>query len=133
MALALVHDVPDWPQGAHKNEQRNLLEFLDKFGVNNANFVGYWNKNNAVHFNNNKLYVSYYQQEEKKSILLVVANLDEQQQEVSLKLDLTNLGIDKQHTVITTKDEQGNTNLLTDTTLNLRVPAKDFRLVWLQS
>ena len=133
MTLALAHDVPDWPQGAHKTEQRKLLEFLDQFGVDSADFVGYWDRNNAVHHNNNKLYVSYYQHSQNKSILLVVANLAEQQQKVSLRLDLTNLGIDKADTLLTIKDEQGNASLLTDTILNVRIPAKDFRLVWIQS
>lgn len=42
MGLALAHDLLDWPQGSHQNERGRLIAALDKFGVANAVFEGYW-------------------------------------------------------------------------------------------
>jgi hypothetical protein len=58
--LALIHDIPIWPQGSHKPERTKLIEKIDKYGIENAKFVGYWNSHNVFKSSDDRILISFY-------------------------------------------------------------------------
>jgi len=74
MALALLHDVALWPQGASLNERRRLFRLLDKFGVADAEFRGYWHDAAYVTTSPHELPVSIYLGT--RTMLAIIVNPD---------------------------------------------------------
>ncbi len=73
MALALLHDVPVWPQGANLKEQSKILKIIDDFGIKNSFFYGYWSKKVTLQSNQNKILISEYVS--KVETLFIVMNI----------------------------------------------------------
>ena len=87
MTLALLHDVPVWPVGFPLADWRRLVEELDAFGVERAEFVGYWSPSAAVRTPARDAAVSYYRRAEPPGLLVVVANLAPGEREIALEFD----------------------------------------------
>ena len=70
--LALLHDVPLWPHGAHRVERRRLLAILDDFGMDTSEFIGYWEKSGLLQSDDSLVKVSQYVNDD--AILHIIFN-----------------------------------------------------------
>jgi len=90
MALALLHDVPIWPQGVNLSEQSKVLKIIDNFGIKNAIFKGYWNSSIGLKYKSKDFLISEYKLDSKS--LYVLSNVSSNI--ISASLDYNNMKLD---------------------------------------
>jgi len=84
MALALLHDVLDWPHEAHPLEREWLLKKLDAFDIAASEFHGYWTGSSALVSADADVLISKYLHSDKLSSLYVVVNTGDTTKNVDL-------------------------------------------------
>lgn len=82
-SLALLHDVPLWPVGAHREERRSLLTLLDRFGIDRASFLGYWSDERLLRSSNGLILLSEYVRKGRR--LAVISNVTGRPQEARIE------------------------------------------------
>ena len=83
MALALLHDVPVWPQGVHLQEQKKVLNVIDNFGIENSVFSGYWSDDTGLKCEQDNILISEYISQD--ASLFVVTNISDDLLEANLE------------------------------------------------
>lgn|GEM_PF-2973819 len=73
-ALVLLHDLLDWPIGAHRRERARIVRLLDRFGIDRAEFIGYWDKRTPLVAADPHIKISAYRRQDSGDTLCVVAN-----------------------------------------------------------
>lgn len=130
-ALTLLHDVLDWPIGAHVKERNLLIEILDSFGIDKAKFIGYWNPDLAATATNDHFKISCYARTDNSSYLFIVANTAEISLSANINFDYSLLGIKINRLKISFDKIEENFQSAS-IPISLTIPAKDFRLILLQ-
>lgn len=131
MTLALLHDLPVWPVGAHREERSKLVTDLDEFGIARSQFEGYWVSDNGVSANRKDIKVSVYRHHEAARALLVVGNLSSREQDATVKPNVTKLGLKTLDRIRVQTACHSNTTQLTAEEFTVAVPPKDFCTVML--
>lgn len=72
-SLALLHDVPLWPHGVHREERQKILTLVDDFGIESSVFTGYWSGAQGIYQPDSRTRISKYQRGNK--ILRVISNI----------------------------------------------------------
>jgi hypothetical protein len=120
MALALLHDIPVWTL-APLEYRRELYRRVDRFGVAESRFVGYWDLTRS--WRTSPILISAYVHEKDDRSLLVVANRDVVEHVVTnahieTLVNSTKLGPGGSHPMIPGGGDASRT-----------VPARDFLLL----
>ena len=127
MALAMLHDVADWPIGSHESERRTLITALDDFGIANAEFIGYWDPHIAVSADNPGIKISAYRHRESGDTMFIVVNTTNAPINTALTFDLSQLDFEENDGHLLVENMQPIVLTLKDHTYQLQVPAKDFK------
>jgi hypothetical protein len=127
--LALLHDIPTWPAGV-ESEHRRLLESLDAFGIERAEFTGYWAPDAGARAGTDDAAVSYYRRANDSAVLLVVANLAKSERTLSVGVDLDRLGLSPD---ATWKIDGRPAEKLAGGAIAVPVPGRDHALVELRN
>ncbi|MCG8588004.1 MAG: DUF6067 family protein [Proteobacteria bacterium] len=133
--LALVHDTPVWPFGREPEDERlGLIQALDRYGVSEATFTGYWEADAAVRTGDEDALVSFYRRPGQPGALLVVANLSPHARTIDLALDVQELGLApngwRWETLVQKPRQAGDE---TGVRLQVSIPGRDFTLVRLDA
>ena len=131
-ALTLLHDVLDWPIGSHVEERSTLIETLDSFGVDKAEFIGYWSPVIAVKTGNEHIKTSCYARPDNYSYLFIFANTDSKSHTANIDFDYLRLGLEKNRVKISSEKTDKISPSTPTSPVSLTIPAKDFRWIWLQ-
>jgi len=131
-AIALLHDVPDRAQGAHRGERDALLRVLDDFGIANAEFTGYWNGAIGISSNDRDVKISTYRNDERTAILAVVTNLSRESRAVELIVKEDRLGLRDESQVVEVRTPAGRILPSTSSGFKTQVRGRDFRLFILE-
>jgi hypothetical protein len=129
MTLALLHDVPVWPVGFPLEGWRRLVGALDAFGVERADFVGYWSPGSALRTTASEAAVSYYRRTDPPGLLAVVGNLSPREREIPVEIARAGLGWTGPLSV--REAETGEQIAVPGEVAPVRVGPKDFALVLL--
>ncbi|HED12131.1 MAG TPA: hypothetical protein ENI62_00465 [Gammaproteobacteria bacterium] len=127
-AMALLHDVPDWAQGAHQAERNRLLAMLDKFGVADAEFVGYWNKAVSVTSNTSDVKISTYRNQGRTAVLAIVTNLSRDPRRAEVLIDTGLLGLNGRGKEVQVSTPGGEKIAQNGGRFQALVQGRDFRL-----
>ncbi len=133
MALALLHDIPVWPKGAPYEERKKVYNMLDRFGVDLAEFVPYWESATAVTADQPEVYVSFYRHLQRKAALLVVANLSPARRQMELRFSPGALGINGGHNGFVIFDENGKQLRHGMDRVTVQINGKDFELISIEA
>ena len=128
LALLLPHGTRFWIGACHRETLLAALDVVDEFGLVEAEFLPYWSNENVLKADAEDLIVSAYTRED-KGALVIVSNLGDEDREASVRLELAALGLEGQPAVEGVLD--GADVRLQGTTLEVSVPARDFRLILL--
>jgi hypothetical protein len=132
MALALLHDVADWPKGAHPEERRQLISVMDEFGIDKANFIGYWDPRIEISTDISGIKVSAYFRQENGAYLFIVSNTTDEPQTPSLSFNFPQLGL-KTPVAELLVEKNGEREIYSKApSLSLTIPSKDFRWILLK-
>jgi len=130
MGMALLHDIPMWMADLHPEERSAVLDTLDRFGVERADFRGYWRPEAIAETSTPEAAISAYVLDRGARALLVVANLDERPKPVEIQLRRdqmgTNAAIDWTASSAATDDRQ---EIGSSGRFQWRVPGHDFDLI----
>jgi len=92
MGMALLHDIPMWMADLHPEERSAVLGTLDRFGVERAEFRGYWQRDAIAETSTPDAAISAYLIDRGARALLVVANLHAQPRPIDIQLHPDRLG-----------------------------------------
>jgi len=130
MALLLLHEIIVWPawgkDGIDQETIRQVDEAKNEFGLGAADvfFHPYWENRPAAVVDRPDVRITLWQRPGK--VLAVAANLGEKEQNVRLRLNLSDMPLSR----ATVRDcETGETFPVTDNELSLTIPRHDFRLL----
>jgi hypothetical protein len=128
MALLLLHDINPWDIHCHRETVHRIWHALDQFGVDEAEFMGYWRKDLPIQVSQPLLASLYYRKP--KGLCIVLVNLQAEPMKGRLSFDpakLKRLGL-KQPTEL--KDALTGENFnVQGGTAQVTVQAKNFRLL----
>jgi hypothetical protein len=127
MTLVLLHDAELVPVGVPYAPRSSLLEALDDFGTDQAEFVGYWRRDPAATTLDYASQVSFYRRSSPTSLLLVVGNLYGTARNIHVAVDPAAMGF--AGTPVATAVSSGQTLAIANGRLVVPVNGKDFELV----
>jgi len=128
MSLALLFDIPDWPQGSHRKERNKLLTILDDFDTTNSQFVGYWENNKCAFSNDQKIKISSYKHDSEKRIMLVIVNTDNKESPASIEFNVNNCFSSSEKDVSIYDGDDNSINIYNNQ-IQININAKDFKIV----
>ena len=129
MSLALLHDVANWPIGSHEEERRTLITALDLFGIDNAEYIGYWDPHIAVSADNPGIKISAYRHRGSGNYMFIAANTTDTPINTVITFELSQLGFEENGGKLLPENKQPIALSPNNRSHRLQVPAKDFR--WL--
>ena len=130
IGLMLLHDIPDWPIGAHPEERKKLIGVLDEFGIDKATFTGYWSPDSAISADNRHVKVSSYYRPDTNSTLLIAVNTAITTQQANLSIHLSR--IKSGAGIFEIQADSGGTQATSstqDATVALDIPPREFRWI----
>ncbi len=74
MALLLLHDISAWDIHCHRQTVHRIYQALDQFGVDEAEFMGYWRKDLPIQLNPPLVASLYYRKP--KGFCIVLAHIE---------------------------------------------------------
>ena len=130
MTLVLLHDGEIVPVMVPYDDRHDMLQALDAFGTDQADFVGYWREDPNVQSLVANTEVSYYRRSGPAKVLLVVGNLASVNQNVTIQLDVAALGFTGRLPNVTLQPG-GHPITLSAGQIRFVVGAKNYQLVQL--
>lgn len=127
-SLALLLDVITHPIGAHQATRRELIGVLDSFGVDQAQFIGYWDPRTGATSSDSGLKISAYQRQEIPATLYVASNTTDHS--IRSRVSVDSSFFQKLPEKLTLSVEGGverRSNTTGSVGFDVNVPAYDFR------
>ena len=127
-SLGLLHDVVSHTLGAHPAARNELIDALDRFGVNRSNFIGYWNQESDATAGNPAVKISAYERQEPRGTLYIVTNTSSANAATSVSVINQRYGVAPSDLSVACERGLGARRNATQTVeWALDIPANDFR------
>jgi len=126
-SLALLLDVMTHPLGSHKHARDKLLAVLDKFGIEKANFIGYWDAQGDVDSSNPGVKISVYRRNDTASALYIATNSTNKNIKTRVTFNAASQSPDASIVIEGRKLPESISHKFPE--IDLDVPANDFRWI----
>lgn len=132
-ALALLNDVMDWPAGAHREERSRLIKLMDEFGIDKAEFNGYWNDDVPLRSDNQHIKISAYHRRDTGDYMFAVVNTGKPPVNTVLTLSSSLINTGRYDDHIDVDGRQAHKITPHHPVIQIAVDGRDFRILVLRS
>ena len=109
-------------------ENKTLINVLDNFGIDKAEFKGYWNPDSVVNTTSGDIKISYYQRPDNISYLFIATNISEKAEAAAIFFDEKRLGFKAKRIRLMIEGQDETVLTSSNPSLVITIPSKRFQM-----